>query len=128
MKKIMLIDDDKDFLRELHEVLEQGGYDVVSVDDSEKAVEIIKKDKPDVVMLDIKMPKKSGFDIASELKYFTEMLDIPIIAMSGYYKEDFNYLLSICGIKRCLKKPFNPLDAIAEIEECFKEPPDSHSS
>ncbi|MDD5019345.1 MAG: response regulator [Candidatus Omnitrophica bacterium] len=128
MKKIMLIDDDKDFLRELHEVLEQGGYDVVSVDDSEKAVEIIKKDKPDVVMLDIKMPKKSGFDIASELKYFTEMLDIPIIAMSGYYKEDFNYLLSICGIKRCLKKPFNPLDAIAEIEECFKEPSDSHSS
>jgi len=116
-KRIMIIDDDRDFLGELNEVLALTGYDVIPVNDSEKAVDLIKKDRPDLIMLDIKMPKKSGFDVASELKYFSGILDVPIIAMSAFYKEDFNYLLSVCGIRRCLKKPFNPLDAIMEIEK-----------
>lgn len=113
----MIIDDDIDFLKELNEVLSLTGYDVVQVSDSEKAVGLIKSERPDLIMLDIKMPKKSGFDIASELKYFSGIIDVPIIAMSAFYKEDFNYLLSVCGIRKCLKKPFNPLDAIMEIEK-----------
>lgn len=116
-KRIMIIDDDIDFLKELNEVLSLTGYDVVQVSDSEKAVGLIKSERPDLIMLDIKMPKKSGFDIASELKYFSGIIDVPIIAMSAFYKEDFNYLLSVCGIRKCLKKPFNPLDAIMEIEK-----------
>jgi len=121
MKKIMVVDDDKEFLEELGEMLELSGYDLVAANDAGSAIEVAKEAKPVVILLDLKMPKKSGFQLASELKYFAELERIPIIAMSAFYKDDYKPLLNICGIRKCLTKPFRPLDVIAEIEEALAE-------
>lgn len=120
-KKVMIIDDDKEFLEELEETLALSGYDMVAVNDAALAVEVAAKAKPDVVVLDLKMPKKSGFQVADELRHLSEAAHIPVIAMSAFFKDDYGPLLNICGIKKCLKKPFNPLDIITAIEKASAE-------
>ncbi|MDD4938963.1 MAG: response regulator [Candidatus Omnitrophica bacterium] len=116
-RKVMVIDDDKEFLQELRETLSLSGYELIAVNDASNAVEMVHATKPDVILLDLKMPQKSGFQIADELRHLSEVSNIPIIAMSAYLKDDYSPLLNICGIKECLRKPFNPLDVIAKIEE-----------
>ena len=120
-KKIMIIEDDKEFLDELKDMLESSGYDLVGIDDPAAAIEVANEIKPSVILLDLKMPKINGFQLANELRYFSELTGVPIIAMSAYYKDGYDPLLDICGIKRCLTKPFQPLDVIAEIEEAMAE-------
>ena len=116
-KKVMIVDDDKEFLDELNEILSLSGYEMVSANDPAKALDVAAKERPDAIVVDLKMPKKTGFQLADELRYLSGLDDIPIIAMTGYFKDSYTPLLNICRIKKCLRKPFNPLDIIAEIED-----------
>jgi DNA-binding response OmpR family regulator len=120
-RKVMVIDDDRESLEELKEMLELSGYELIAVSDTSKALDIAGETKPAVVLFDLKIPDKSGFQIADELKHFSELLRIPIIAMTGSYKNEDDFLMHACGIKKCLKKPFQPLDVIAEIEEVLRK-------
>lgn len=120
-KKIMIVDDDREFLEELKETLTSSGYDTTALSNSTSALKMVRKIKPDVILLDLKMQGKSGFQIANELKQLAETAHIPIIAMTAFYTErEYTILTNICGIKTCLIKPFNPLDVIAEIERALK--------
>lgn len=116
-RRILIIDDDVEFLEELKEALVLSGYDILAVSQAKLALDIAIREKPDLVLLDLKMPDKSGFQVAGELRHVVESLRTPIIAMTGYFKDDYVPLMNLCGIKRCLKKPFNPLDVISIIEE-----------
>ncbi len=119
-KKVMIVDDDAEFLEELNETMSASGYEMISVNDSTTAVDIASRVKPDLIILDLKMPGKSGFQLAEEIRRLPELEKIPIIAMSAFFKEEYAFLLSIFGIKKCLKKPFNPLDVITAVETAFK--------
>jgi DNA-binding response OmpR family regulator len=112
----MIVDDNKDFLDELEETLNFSGYDTVAAHDPHLVLPIVSKEKPHVILLDLKMPGKSGFQLAYELKSIPELQQIPIIAMTESIKDDYKPLMDMCDIKMCLKKPFNPLDVITEIE------------
>ena len=114
-KRVMIVDDDREFIAELKEALELSGYDAVPVDDSNRAIESALKVKPDVVLLDLKMPNKSGFEVAAELKRMPQFASVPIIAMSACYKDGDFSLLRVNGIVKYLSKPFDTEAAIAEI-------------
>ena len=117
-RKVMIVDNDKDFLGQLEELLNLSGYEMVAVNDAVIAKDVALNTHPEVVILDIKMPGKNGFQVATELRHLTEMRDVPIIAMTGFYtREDCNQLIKDYGINMCLIKPFRPLDVIAKIEE-----------
>lgn len=121
-KKVLIVDDDKEFLEELREVLGNTGYDVTIVVDGIAATKAARIVKPDVILLDLRMKGMSGFEVADRLKGFSDTADIPIIAMTGFYTlKEHAWLMNFSGIKRCLRKPFNPLDVIAEIENVLKE-------
>ncbi len=119
-KKVMIVDDDAEFLEELNETMSASGYEMIPVNDSTTVVDIASRVKPDLIILDLKMPGKSGFQLAEEIRRLPELEKIPIIAMSAFFKEEYAFLLSIFGIKKCLKKPFNPLDVITAVETAFK--------
>jgi CheY-like chemotaxis protein len=120
-KRILVVDDDKEFLEELREMLAVTGYEVTSVGDSIAAVKAARVVKPDVILLDLRMKAMSGFEVADRLKGFPETAVIPIIAMTGFYTlKEHAWLMNFCGIRRCIRKPFNPLDVIAEIENVLK--------
>lgn len=116
-RKIMIIDDDAELLTELGETLMASGYDSEGFSDGDEALKMVGIKKPDLILLDLKMNGKNGFQIADTLKHMPETASIPIIAMTGYYTEkQHTMLMYVCGIQLCVTKPFNPLDIIAKIE------------
>ncbi|MDD5455249.1 MAG: response regulator [Candidatus Ratteibacteria bacterium] len=117
-KKIMIVDDDKEFSAELSEILESKGYEIIVADNQSDVLGLANHEKPNLILMDIKMPDKSGFELAAEIKYSYKIshIHIPIIAMSAHFKEDDRPLMEMCGITSRLKKPFTPVDVITEIE------------
>jgi DNA-binding response OmpR family regulator len=115
-KKILIVDDDKDFLEELRESLVLNEYDVVALNDPNEALDVATREKPDVIILDIKMPEESGFQVACKLKFFSGLSHIPIIAMTGHFKDEYIPLMNTYGIKHYIKKPFDCIDIISRIE------------
>lgn len=112
----MVIDDDPEFLSELKEMLAFNGYDVLAMSDGKAVLDTIKSQKPDLIMLDLKMKPISGFELADKLKNMSGPEGTPIIAMTGFYTlEEHRWLMNICGIKRCIKKPFSPQQLNGEI-------------
>lgn len=120
--KILVVDDDADFAAELHELLSLSGYLPITVNDSIEAIEIARQTKPDLIIVDIKMPGLNGFQVADKLIQFTETSDIPVIAMTGYYVNGEHMpLMSMLGMRVLLKKPFQPLTLISGIEAALGE-------
>ena len=119
--RVLIADDDKEFLEELKETLDLSGYEVIGVADSRTVRDTASNTNPDVIVLDLKMTDMNGFEVAEELRRFTSTVGIPVIAMTGFFREDEHIsLMNICGIKKCIKKPFNPLDVIAAIEAAIQ--------
>lgn len=115
--KIMIVDDDRDLLDELQHMLSLGGYDVEIVQDGFRASEEARKIKPDLILMDLKMSPKSGFQVADELQDCPEMKGVPILAMTGFFTEKEHVLMmKLCGIKAHILKPFNPVNLIGKIE------------
>lgn len=115
-KRVMIIDDDIVFTDELQGLLVSSGYDVVVENDPRTASGSILDIRPQVVLLDVNMPVKSGFDIVNELQYGDTNLPTSIILMTGYYKSSFDQVSKMYRLDKCLYKPFLPLDLIAMIE------------
>ena len=121
-KKIMVVDDDREFLEELKETLSLSGYDAAVFSNGATALKMVRKIKPDIILLDLKMKGKNGFQVADELKRSAETAHIPIIAMTAFYTEkEHTILMDMCGIQTCLIKPFSSLDVISKIEDALKE-------
>ncbi|MFZ5802825.1 MAG: response regulator [Candidatus Omnitrophota bacterium] len=116
-KAVVVVDDDEIFLQELSELLALSGYQTVAVQDPLRVLDVVRKIRPELVLLDIKMPEKSGFEVAHEIRDLPEGGNIPIIAVSGFFKGDKLPLMEICGINAFLRKPFHPLDVIHAIEK-----------
>jgi len=114
--RVLVIDDDKLLLREIQDTLSLNDYDVVAMNHPADATEVIERVQPDVILLDLVMPDESGFQVACKINYFSGLARIPIIAMTGYFKDSYLPLMSGYGIKDYLKKPFDPLELIAKIE------------
>jgi len=116
-----VINKDKNSLGDLVEILTASGHELVLVHDARLAVDTVVRTKPDVVLVELAMPRKNGFELADEINYTLPTLRIPIIAMSAYLKREFQFLFNLCGINRHLKKPFRPLDVIWAIENASEE-------
>ena len=113
---VAIIDDNQDSLRELEKILKMAGYTPVLIDDVLGAVEKQVNNKPDVILMELKMPLKNGFALADAINRVFGTKEIPIIAMSNIFKDEFIWLMDFSGIKRWIKKPFLPLDVIWAVE------------
>ena len=118
---VAIIDDNQDSLRELEIILKMAGYIPVLVNDVLVAVDAVINNKPDVILMELKMPHKNGFALADAINRVFGTKKIPIIAMSNIFKDEFKWLMDFCGIKRWIKKPFLPLDVIWAIESVIEE-------
>ena len=115
--KILIIDDDKEFLEEIQELLTLTGYQIHVSSDGENVLSLVRTLKPDIIFLDLKMSPKSGFQVADELRNALGMKDTAVIAMTGFFTEkEHTLLMKMCGIRTCIIKPVKPLDLISKIE------------
>ena len=114
---IMIVDDNVELLEELEDLLKLGGYDVIAICDGTQVFDAALKNKPDLILLDLKMSPKSGFQIADEIRNSLPLKDVPVVAMTGFFTEKQHFLMmKLCGIKTSILKPFRPLNLITKIE------------
>jgi len=82
-RRILIVDDEPDAISYISSVLEDNGYDSLSAENGEEGLELAKKEKPDMILLDLIMPEKSGMLMFQELKKDPELGKIPVIVVSG---------------------------------------------
>jgi len=88
-KKILVVDDDPDVRLFNTTVVEECGHTPIEAANGEEGLALLKKDKPDLVILDVLMPKQSGIRLYRELKTDKALKDIPVIMLSGIAKRTF---------------------------------------
>jgi two-component system phosphate regulon response regulator PhoB len=88
-KKVLVVDDDPDVRLFSVTVLEENGYIPLEAEDGESGLEMIKSEKPDLIILDVLMPRQSGVRLYRELKTSKKLKDIKIIILSGIAKKTF---------------------------------------
>ena len=89
-KKVLVVDDDPDVRLFSVTVLEEHGYVPLEAGDGEEGLRMIKKEKPDLVILDIMMPRQSGIKLYRELKTDKSLKNIQVIVLSGIAKKTFD--------------------------------------
>ncbi len=82
-KKVLLVDDDRNTVKYLSAVLSEHGYDPVAAYDGNEGLQKIRQAKPDLIVLDVMMPKKSGFVLFKQLKKDEQFKDIPVLMITG---------------------------------------------
>ncbi len=99
-QKVLVADDTETVLVLVSDMLQEAGFDVVQSRDGEDTMRQIRDQHPDLVLLDLLMPKMTGFDVLREMEKDERIKTIPVLVMSGVYKEDivtFLQHLGACG-------------------------------
>lgn len=102
---ILVVDDEEDVRDLLRKFLTRRGYEVATVGDGEAAIEAIRESSPDIVLLDIRLPKVDGLSVLQRLR--EEADDVAIITMSGNADEDTARKSLELGAADFITKPFN---------------------
>ncbi|MFH0941557.1 MAG: response regulator [Chloroflexota bacterium] len=82
--KILLVDDDPDFVSATRTILESRHYEIITADDGEAGLIMARKEKPDLIILDVIMPVKDGFTAAEQLKKDPALAKIPVIMLTSF--------------------------------------------
>ncbi len=109
---ILVVDDDNSIRSLLHQELSDAGYLIEEATNGKEALECIRKNKPDLVILDVMMPEMNGFDVAAILKNDPQTMDIPIIVLSVVQDKARGFRI---GVDRYLTKPINTTELFAEV-------------
>jgi CheY-like chemotaxis protein len=115
-RRILVVDDDRDILESTALVLRTEGYDVLTVDSGGSVIDVVRRGRPDLVLLDMRMPGMSGAEVCASLKGDPELAGIPIVAFSadcGVAER-----LGEINVAAFLQKPFEFDDLIRTIERC----------
>ena len=113
-KKIMIIDDDIDLVEAMRITLETDDYEVIDAQEGQKGLEILKKEKPDLLILDVMMGTlDEGFHIAYQIRNDEEIKDIPILMITAVgaqtgFKFDMQRDEDFLPVNEFIEKPVNP--------------------
>ncbi len=115
--RILIAEDDVDIIGVLRLYLENEGYEVLAAPDGEKAYEILQKEKVDLGLFDIMMPKMDGYKLIRKVREFS---NIPVIIISAK-REDSDRIIGLdIGADDYLTKPFNPLEVVARVRSSLR--------
>jgi type IV pilus assembly protein PilB len=114
--KVLIADDDEDILRVLEKRLTGVGYDVVKARDGKEAVEYAHKEKPDLTIIDVTMPKMNGFEATKKLRSKLETAVIPIILLTGRQDKESELKGFDAGADDYITKPFDADKLLARIK------------
>ena len=115
-KRILICDDDPAILRVLQVNLEIEGYEVLTAQHGEQAVEVATAEKPDLIILDIMMPRLDGYQACERIKQNEDTADIPVIFLSAKAQQSDIDKGKGFGVAEYLTKPFDPLELVEVVE------------
>ncbi len=108
MKKILVVEDEKNILNLIKINLEPE-YEIITAMSGDEALVVVKKTKPDLVILDINLPGMSGWEVCRRFKKMPKIKNVPVLFLTGLSDSDDNLAISeILGAHDFLTKPFDP--------------------
>ena len=119
-KKILLIDDEEDMRKLLKIRFEQENFNVVTADDGDIGAKTAEQEVPDLILLDIMMPKMDGFSCLKEIRKLPKTKDIPVLMLSGKEEEKVRDLFAFQKISGYIEKPFELDDIVTKVKEVLK--------
>ena len=120
-KTILAIDDDAALLETLTDILEGAGYKVVGLSDPLETENYIETYNPDLLIIDIFMPDRTGFNLIEDFREKGLYLDLPKIFLTCLDDDIERMTARACGVERYITKPFEPVELIARIKEVLGE-------
>jgi CheY-like chemotaxis protein len=123
-KKILVADDDPVIIKLLQVNLEMDGYEVVCARDGQDAVEKAELELPDLIILDIMMPRMDGWSARAALLDNPELRDVPVIFLSARAQQADLRKGYEAGVAEYVTKPFDPMDLLATIDRILTSGPD----
>jgi two-component system chemotaxis response regulator CheY len=119
--RILVIEDDADLLTELHEMLRRDGYEVQWARNGEVGLELTRKTRPDMVCVDLTLPKLSGFDVCESVRADPTIAATPIVVISARHTPVVRAQAADCGADGYVAKPFDKQSLLAEIGRVFAQ-------
>jgi len=126
-KTVLVVDDEPNVREDLAQILRDADFNVLTAPDGDKALEIIRAEKPDFISLDLVMPKKSGHKLLYEIRKDKELSRIPVVIVTAHAQDELgrgdledimeNRVISGPGIY--LEKPVKPLDFVRCVQRAL---------
>lgn len=120
-KRILLVDDEESLVELVTVRLKTLDYEVIPAYDGHEALEKARREKPDLIILDLMLPKMDGYKVCAMLKHDPRYMKIPIILFTARAQESDEKLGYECGANAYITKPFEHQELIGKIKELLKE-------
>ena len=114
-KKILIVDDEKQLVSLVILHMKMSGYEVLSANDGEKALAIAREENPDLLILDLMLPKMDGLEVCKRLRAESKTGDIPVIMLTARSETGDKLKGFECGADDYITKPFSPRELVARV-------------
>jgi len=114
-KTVLIADDDRTLVHALGQMIEKAGYRVVSAYDGAEAIKKVQEEQPDLIILDIQMPRVHGYAFMFELRKIDEGQSIPVLVLTSNREMEDIFMAE--GVKEYLIKPCLPQTVLAKIKQ-----------
>jgi DNA-binding response OmpR family regulator len=121
MGKILVIDDEPSIVRPLAFVLEKSGYEVLTAANGEEGLKVAEEERPDLIFLDVMMPKKNGYEVCQELREHPELKDVYVIILTARGVELDEKEKQQVKADEYMSKPFSPIRIVQHVNTILSE-------
>lgn len=121
MSKVLVVDDEPFILMMIEDKLKRSGIDVITLRESKHALPVIKKEKPDLIILDWMMPELSGIELCKKVKEDAEIRDIPVFLLTARGQDTDKQMGLQCGASLYITKPFSPKALLEMVTMALKD-------
>ncbi|MDD5432124.1 MAG: response regulator [Candidatus Omnitrophica bacterium] len=119
-KRILVVDDESQLVELIQMRLEANGFEVITAYNGQEALDKARQEKPDLIILDLMLPKIDGYKVCRMLKFDEKYKNIPVILFTARAQEDDIILGQKVGGDAYITKPFDPDALLAKIKELLK--------
>jgi DNA-binding response OmpR family regulator len=119
-KKILVVDDEPHLVRSLSFILAKEGYQVITASDGEEALGKIADHQPDLMFLDIMMPRKNGYEVCETIRRIPELNSLYIIMLSAKGWDIDRAKATDVGANEFMSKPFSPLEIVSRVKKALQ--------
>jgi two-component system cell cycle response regulator DivK len=116
-KKILVVEDNELNMKLFHDLLEAHGYETVQTSNGNEVLDICRREKPDLILMDIQLPEVSGLDVTRWLKGDAELKSIPVIAVTAFAMKGDEQKIREGGCEDYISKPISVTGFIETIQK-----------
>jgi two-component system, cell cycle response regulator DivK len=116
-KRILIIEDQDDNRTIMRDLLGAAGYELIEATDGGEGVELAKKERPDLILMDIQLPVLDGYEATRRIRTYAELKTVPIIAVTSYALSGDEAKTRAAGCDGYVAKPFSPRELLAKVRE-----------